>query len=120
MQYKPLLTNIRLFLHNGDMLVTKQSFQFKGFKPNGRVKQQTQFVYDFIESRAPSDSRKTASLTKKGDLYEARLKISSASSCSFEIYSKEQRPSDSMKSLKKKFLDKIVNWNKTRSSAHFF
>lgn len=98
----------------------KQSFQFKGFIPNTKVKKQTQFVYDLIESRAPSDSRKTASLTKKGDLYEAHLKISSASSCSFEIYSKEQKASDTMKSLQKKFLDKIINWNKSRKQTIFF
>ena len=98
----------------------KQNFQFKGFIPNSKVKQQTQLVYDIIESRAPSDSRKTASLTKKGNLYEAHLKISSASSCSFEIYSKEHKASASMKSLQKKFLDKIINWNKTRNQTHFF
>lgn len=102
------------------MTEQKQNFQFKGFTPNTKVKQQTQFVYDFIESRAPSDSKKVASLTKKGELYEARLKISSASSCSFEISSKEHRLSDSMKSLQQKFLDKIVNWNKTRNQTHFF
>ena len=98
----------------------KQNFQFNGFTPNKKVKQQTQFVYDFIEKHAPSDSKKTASLTKKGNTYEARLKISSASDCSFEICSKEHKPTDSMKSLQKKFLDKIVNWNKTRTQAHFF
>lgn len=98
----------------------KQSFQFNGFTPNKKIKEQTQFFYNLIESRAPSDSKKIASLTKTGEIYEARLKISSASRCSFEISSKNPKASDSMKSLQKQFLDKIVNWNKTRNEKYFF
>ena len=98
----------------------KSNFQFNGFEPNKKIKKQIQFFYDFIEKRSPSDSKKVASLTKKGELYEARLKISSSSRCSFEISSKTNKVSESMKSLEKKFLDKIVNWNKTRSQTHFF
>ena len=100
-------------------LSVKDNFQFKGFKPNKEIKQRTRFFYNLIESRSPSDSKKIASLTKKGELYEARLKISSASHCSFEISSKTNKVSDSVKSLEKKFLDKIINWNKTRNQIHF-
>ena len=94
------------------------TFQFKGFTPNDKIKKQSQFVYNLIESRAPSDSKKIASLTKKGKVYEARLRVSSATTCSFEIFSKKDKVSDSMESLQKQFLDKIVNWNKTRSQKH--
>ncbi len=94
------------------------NFQFNGFIPNNSVKEQSQFFYSLIESRAPSDSKKTASLTKKGKLYEARLKVSSAGTCSFEIYSKKDRISDSIESLQQQFLDKIITWNKTRSQQH--
>ena len=96
-----------------------KNFQFKGFKPNKKSKKQIQFFYDFIERRSPSDSKKEAIFTKKGELYEARLKISSASLCSFEISSKKNKLSDSMKSLEKQFLDKIINWNKNRDQTFF-
>ena len=97
----------------------KKNFQFKGFTPNKAVKKQSQFFYNLIEKRSPSDSRKTASLTKKGDLYEARLKVASAGDCSFEIFSTKNKISDSMESLQKKFFDKIVTWNKTRDQKNF-
>lgn len=97
--------------------VFKNKFQIKGFIPDKKIKKQTQCFYDLIEKRSPSDSRKTASLTKKAGLYEARLKISSASQFSFEISSKEQKASDSMKILHQKFLDKILDWNKKRGDS---
>ena len=97
----------------------KQNFQFNGFTPNKNVKKQSQFFYSLIESRAPSDSKKTASLTKKGNFYEARLKISSAGDCSFEISSKKHNISDSIECLQKKFFDKIITWNKTRDQKSF-
>ena len=96
-----------------------RNFQFKGFTPNKTVKKQSQFFYSLIEKRSPSDSKKTASLTKKGDLYEARLKVSSAGGCSFEIFSIKNKISESMESLQKKFFDKIVTWNKTRDQKDF-
>ena len=101
---------------NGDL---KNNFQFRGFTPDKAIKRQSHFFYNLIESRAPSDSRKTASLTKKGKFYEARLKISSAGACSFEIYSKKDKITDSMDCLQKQFLDKIISWNKTRKQKHF-
>ena len=100
---------------NGDL---KNNFQFRGFTPNKAIRQQTQFFYNLVESRAPSDSKKTASLTKRGKLYEARLRVSSAGTCSFEISSRKDRILDSMECLQKQFLDKIINWNKTRSHKH--
>ena len=97
----------------------ESNFQFKGFIPNKAIKKQSQFFYSLIESRSPSDSKKMASLTKKGGLYEARLKISSsADTCSFEIFSTKDKISDSMKCLKEQFFDKIISWNKTRSQKH--
>ena len=96
----------------------KNNFQFKGFTPNINVKNQGQFFYSLIERRSPSDSKKLASLTKKGKFYEARLKISSAGTCSFEIVSKKNKISDSMECLQKQFFDKIVSWNKARNQKH--
>lgn len=95
----------------------KSNFQFNGFIPDKKVKKQSQFFYSLVERRAPSDSKKVASLTKKGGLYEARLKISSAGACSFEIVSKKGKISDSIECLQKQFFDKIVDWNKTRSKT---
>lgn len=96
----------------------KNNFQFNGFIPNKIARRKGQFFYSLIESRSPSDSKKTASLTKKGELYEARLKISSAGTCSFEICSTKHTVSDSIECLQRQFLNKIVNWNKTRSHTH--
>lgn len=97
----------------------KNNFQFNGFTPNTSVKKQSRVFYSLIESRSPSDSKKMASLTKKGKLYEARLKISSAGACSFEISSKKNKVSDSIECLRKQFFDKIITWNKTRDQESF-
>ena len=97
----------------------KANFQFKGFIPNNSVKKQSQVFYSLVESRSPSDSRKLASLTKKGKVYEARLRVSSAGACSFEISSKKNKISDSIESLQRQFFDKIGAWNKTRSPKQF-
>ena len=83
------------------------------------IKKQSRVFYSLIESRSPSDSRKTASLTKKGNIYEARLKIDSAGDCSFEIFSKKNKISDSIESLRQQFFDKIITWNKTRDQRSF-
>ena len=112
-----LLTNLKnLCCHS--LVIELHNFQFKGFKPDKTVKNKVRFVYSFIESHAPSDSRKTASLTKQktknGAFYEARLKLSSAGVCSFEICSKRDKITDSIEALQQKFLDKIISWNKAR------
>ena len=91
------------------------NFQFKGFTPNSKVKKKSKVFYNLIESRAPSDSKKQVALIKSGKIYEGRLKISSAGSCSFEISSKENNISDSIDSLQKQFFDKILKWNKNRN-----
>lgn len=106
------------FAYYDSYMSMENNFQFKGFIPNKAIKKQSQFFYSLIESRSPSDSKKTASLTKKGNLYEARLKISSATACSFEISSKKDKISDTMKCLQRQFFDKIINWNKTRSQKY--
>ncbi|MCZ0932478.1 MAG: hypothetical protein OXJ52_04925 [Oligoflexia bacterium] len=70
--------------------------------------------YNLIERRAPSDSKKLAVLKKTGGSYTARLKLSSASSCSFDISCKDNNATDSINSLQKQFFDKILKWNQTR------
>ena len=102
-----------------DRINIKNNFQFKGFTPNTRVKKQGRVFYNLIESRSPSDSRKIASLTKKGNVYEARLKVSSAGTCSFEISSRKNNISDSIECLRKQFFDKIITWNQTRDQKNF-
>lgn len=98
----------------------KNNFKFEGFTPDSKVKRQSRVFYSLIEKRSPSDSKKVASLTKKGNYYEARLKISSAGACSFEICSKKSKISDSMESLQKQFFDKIVDWNKNRTPRKIY
>ncbi len=104
---------VQLFPTGKEVLML-DNFQFNGFVPNQSIKRQSRFFYNLIEKRAPSDSKKTASLTKRGKLYEARLRISSAGACSFEIFSRENSISGSMNSLRKQFFDKIIRWNKQR------
>ena len=97
----------------------KKNFEFQGFKPNSALKEKSQIFYKMIQRRSPSDSKKQAILTKKGNSYEARLKVTSASSCSFEIYSKNNNVLDSIQSLEKKFFNKIIAWNKNRKNNFF-
>lgn len=66
-----------------------------------------------MDKKAPSSCAKTASLSKKGDNYEAKLKIISGSCC-FEISSKKQVASDTIDNLYKQFTTKILDWNKEK------
>ena len=100
-------------------LKSRKNFEFQGFKPNDTLIQKSQTFYKVIQSRAPSDSKKQATLAKKGNFYEARLKVTSASSCSFEIYSKNDNVLESIQSLEKKFFNKILAWNKKRKDNFF-
>ena len=92
----------------------KSNFQFKGFVPNKKIREKSEVFYNLVERRSPSDSKKLAVLKKAGDFYVARLKVSSASSCSFDISCKENNVSNSISSLQKQFFDKILKWNQTR------
>ena len=97
-------------------LNVKNNFQFKGFVPNKKIKEKGEVFYNLIERRSPSDSKKLAVLQKTGAFYTARLKVSSASDCSFDIISKDNNAGDSINSLQKKFFSKILKWNQARQS----
>ena len=99
-----------------ESLNIKNNFQFKGFVPDKKIKEKSEFFYNLIEKRSPSDSKKLAVLQKKGSFYTARVKVSSASSCSFDISCKDNNVSSSINSLQKQFLNKILKWNQTRQS----
>ena len=94
--------------------LNKNNFQFKGFIPNRRIREKGEIFYNLIERRAPSDSKKRAVLRKTNKGYTASLKVSSASSCSFDISCKDNSAFDSISSLQKQFFNKIIKWNKTR------
>ena len=97
----------------------RKNFKFHGFNPSPKLEKTTETLYKLIESRSPSDSKKQAVLIKKKSGYEARLKVSSASSCSFEIVSKEKDELNSIDSLQKKFLDKILVWSKNKNPENY-
>ena len=101
-------------------LNVRSNFQFKGFVPNRKVREKGEVFYSLIERRSPSDSKKLAVLRKTGSLYEARLKLSSASSCSFDISCKDSNASDSISSLQREFFDQILRWNQTRQQKKIF
>ena len=101
-----------------EKLNIKNNFQFKGFIPNKKIREKSEIFYDLIERRSPSDSKKIAVLKKSGDYYTARLKISSAGACSFDIFCKDSNASDSINSLQEKFFNKILKWNQTRQAKN--
>ena len=94
------------------------NFKFRGFLPSKPLQQKGKAIYSLMEDRSPSEAAKKASLTKVGGVYEARLKVVSAS-CSFEIFSAQAAPSESMDDLYKKFTTKILKWTKERESLSF-
>ena len=95
-----------------------ENFKFKGFQPNKSLQQKCKTIYNLVEDRSPSEAAKEASLTKIGNNYQAKLKIISAS-CSFEVSSLENKASESMDKLYKKFTTKILHWNKNRECLSF-
>ena len=97
----------------------RKNFKFHGFNPSPQLEKTTESFYKLIESRSPSDSKKQAVLTKKRSGYEARLKVSSASSCSFEIVSTEENDIKSIDSLQKKFLSKILVWSQNKNPENY-
>ncbi|MBC6415340.1 MAG: hypothetical protein GDA46_03000 [Bdellovibrionales bacterium] len=104
-----------LFLNSNSSKYEK-SFKFHGFIPCDELKKTSQKLYDLIESRSPSDSKNQFVLIKKGNTYEAYLKVTSASSCCFEIYSKKRKALNSIHSIQEKFLNKILDWNQNRNT----
>ena len=101
-----------------EALNIKNNFQFKGFTPNKKIREKGEVLYNLIERRAPSDSKKLAVLKKTGGSYTASLRVSSASSFSFDISCRDNSAFDSINSLQKQFFDEIIKWNKTRH-PHF-
>ena len=97
----------------------RNNFQFEGFTPNRKIKEESKVFYSLIERRSPSDSKKLAVLKKKGASYTARLKVSSAGACSFDISCRGHNAGDSINSLQKQFLNKILKWNQTRQAKKF-
>ena len=97
----------------------ENNFKFHGFKPSLQLEKTTEDLFKLIESRSPSDSKKHAVLTKKRKGFEARLRVSSASSCSFEIVSQDRDELNSIENLQKKFLDKILVWNKNKKPQDY-
>lgn len=102
-----------------DTYKAKKNFKFRGFAPSPQLEKTTESFYKLIESRSPSDSKKQAVLTKRAGFYEARLKVSSASSCSFEIISRKKDQINSINSLQKKFLDKILLWSQSKNPESY-
>ena len=92
----------------------RNNFEFKGFIPNQQIKNKSESFYNQIEKLSPSDSKKVAILKKTKEGYTARLKVSSASACSFDISCKQSNANRSMLSLQKEFFDQIRKWNKKR------
>ena len=80
------------------------------------MREKSGLFYSLIEKRSPSDSKKLAVLQKKGSFYIARLKVSSASSCSFDISCKDNNATSSIDSLQEQFFNKILKWNQARKS----
>jgi len=89
------------------------TFVFKGFFPTDHLQAKCKTLYYMVEKQSPDSSARVASITKRGNNYEAKLKIVSGS-CNFEISTKDQEPIESVDKLYEQFVNQILNWKKHR------
>ena len=99
-----------------ESLNIKNNFQFKGFIPTKKTIEKSKFFYNLVKNDRPATLKNWRYYKKKGIFIWARLKLSSASNCSFDISSKDNNASGSINSLQKQFLNKILKWNQNRQS----
>ena len=92
------------------------NFVFKGFDPSDDLKVYCKEVYSLVEDKAPSESTKTASISKTNKGYEGSFRIASASGI-FTADSKNREAKSLIDELYKKMSLQILDWNKTRGTS---
>lgn len=89
------------------------NFLFKGFDPSDDLKVYCKEVYNLVEEKAPSESKKIAFISKTKKGYEGSFRITSASGV-FNVNSKSKEAKSLIDELYTKMSLQILDWNKTR------
>lgn len=97
------------------MIFSGDNFEFKGFNPSDDLKVYCKEVYNLVEDKAPSESIKTAFISKTNKGYEGSFRVTSASGV-FKANSKNREAKSLIDELYKKMSLQILDWNKTRDT----
>ncbi len=89
------------------------NFIFKGFSPSDDLKVYCKEVYSRVEDKAPSESTKTAFISKTSKGYEGSFHVASASGV-FKANSKNREAKSLIDELYKKMAIQFLDWHKTR------
>lgn len=92
------------------------NFIFKGFSPSDDLKGYCKEVYSRVEDKAPSESTKTAFISKTNKGYEGSFHIASASGV-FTANSKNREAKSLIDELYQKMSLQILDWHKTRGTG---
>ena len=95
------------------MYLVKDNFIFNGFDPSSDLKLYCKEVYSLVEDKAPSESTKTAFITKTSTGYEGVLRVTSASGV-FKANSSHIEPKSLIDELYKKMSLQILDWKNSR------
>ena len=89
------------------------NFEFKGFNPSDDLKIYGKEVYCLIEGKAPSESKKTAFISKTNKGYEGSVRVSSASGL-FKANSENRSAKSLIDELYQKMSLQFLDWSQTR------
>ena len=95
------------------MQFSGDNFVFKGFNPSDDLKVYCKEVYSRVEDKAPSESKKTASISKTSMGYEGSFHVASASGV-FKANSRNREAKSLIDELYNKMSLQILDWYKTR------
>ena len=93
--------------------ISSDNFVFKGFNPSDDLKIYCKEVYCRIEDKAPSESKKTAFISKTNKGYEGTVRVSSASGL-FKANSKNPSAKSLIDELYQKMSLQFLDWSQTR------
>lgn len=89
------------------------NFQFSGFEPTDDLKTFSKQIFWLIEDKAPSQSAKSATLSKTSDSFMATIKISSSSGV-FEVDATSADAKDCVEQVFAKTKALLKDWAKSR------
>ena len=89
------------------------NFIFEGFSPSDDLKGYGKEVYSRVEDKAPSESTKTACISKTLRGYQGSFCVTSASGI-FKVNSENKEAKSLIDELYQKMELQILDWNKTR------
>ena len=92
---------------------SSDNFVFKGFDPSDDLKIYCKEVYCLIEGKAPSESKKTACISKTNTGYEGSVRVSSASGL-FKANSESPSAKSLIDELYQKMSLQFLDWSQTR------